>query len=474
MIYVRNPLLFTVLVVCVLLTAGIKETKGKSIIAESQGLFSLEEMAGFDKGKPLHAFYALKAVGNYFVSQAPIVSNVSYETPQRQSRSTLETLGHRFVEASLKVKILVVILVYLIISVLLLFISILINRHLKTRQRRRRKELKDEYQEQLASFLFDDEIEKIEFRGINKKLNREIFIDELMDLHNNLHGEVADKLKDLYFNLGLHKDSLNKLYKGKWYQKTKGFGELAQMDVKDANEKIIKYTNSKHPVLRMEAQVAMVKLAEERPLSFLDNLESELSYWEQINIYDTLIYHQITIDSFEEWIDNPNPSVVVFCLRMIALFKHVHSGARVRELLFHENPEISLAAVQAMKSLEMPEYVKDLKMLYRSETLQLINILETQRKKKTDREIRSLDDLIPRKIRYEIVKSLSPIATNDDVPFLEQVVMEPENSYKIRILAITILISLKPEGEKCINDMLNRDDELVKKMINNVKQTQES
>ncbi|TVQ14979.1 MAG: hypothetical protein EA361_06800 [Bacteroidetes bacterium] len=457
-----------------LLTAGIKDLKGKSIIAENQGLFSLEEMAGFDKGKTLYAFGAIKTLGSYFVSQSPIVSDVSADTSQRQSPGTLETLFHRFVEASLKVKILVVILVYLVVSILVLFISILINRYLKTRQRQRRKELKDEYQEQLASFLFDDEVEKIEFRGINKKLNREIFIDELMDLHNNLHGEVADKLKDLYFNLGLHKDSLNKLYKGKWYQKTKGFGELAQMDVKDANEKIVQYTNSKHPVLRMEAQVAMVKLAEERPLSFLDNLESELSYWEQINIYDTLIYHQITIDSFEEWIDNPNPSVVVFCLRMIALFKHVHSGARVRELLFHDNPEISLAAVQAMKSLEIPEYVNDLKMLYRSETLQLVNILETQRKNKTEKEIRSLDDLIPRKIRYEIVKSLRPIATNDDVPFLEQVVMEPENSYKIRILAITILSSLKPAGEKCINEMLNGDNELVKKMINNVKQTQES
>ena len=466
--------MFTVTTICLLWVVGIGKTKGNGIIAENPGLYALSEYAGFDKRKASHIYDVLKSLGGITVSQATQVSEQTADPVLQSSGSTLENLRMRFNQASLKVKILVVILIYLVASILILFVSILIHRHIKTRQRRKIRELKDEYQEQLASFLFDDEVERIEFRGINKKANRQIFIDELMELHNNLHGEVADKLKDLYFNLELHKDSLSKVYKGKWYLKTKGFGELAQMDVKDANDNIRKYTNSKHPVLRMEAQVAMVKLAEERPLSFLDNLEHELSYWEQINIYDTLIYHQITIDSFEEWLESKNPSVVVFCLRMIGLFKHIHSGPKVRELLFSDNPEIALAAVQAMKSLEMAEYVEDLKVLYRSETLKLINVLETQRKDKSEKEIRSLDDLLPRKTRFEIVKAIAPLASAEEVPFLQQVVLEPENSHKIRLLAISILYSIRPEGEKSIEEMLAGDDELVKKMINNVKQNQES
>lgn len=474
MIYFRRHLLFTVTVVCLLMVAGINQAKGNGIYTANPGLFSFKEWAGLEQEKITHIYSVLQSLKGTFSSVEAQINEESANSSMQSSQSTLEDLRIRFLQASLKVKILVVILIYLVVSILVLFISILINRQIKTRQRRKTKELKDEYQEQLASFLFDDEVEKIEFRGINKKSNRQIFIDELMDLHNNLHGEVSDKLKDLYFNLELHKDSLKKVYNRRWYLKTKGFGELAQMDVKDANDKIIGYTNSDHPVLRMEAQVAMVKLAEERPLSFLDNLEHELSYWEQINIYDTLVFHQISVDSFEEWIDSKNPSVVVFCLRMIGLFKHVHSGPKVREMLFSDNPEIALAAVQAMKSLEMAEYIEDLKVLYRSETLKLINILENQREDESEKEIRSLDDLLPRKIRYEIVKALAPMASAGEVSFLQQVVLEAENSYKIRLLAISILYSIRPEGEKSIDVMLNGDDELVKKMINNVKQNQES
>ncbi len=474
MIYVKKHLLFAIVVFSGLFMVGISQTKGNDIITGNLLQLSPAEGGFIGQSGNFGFFNILKPENGSLLFNYILVNDEPVSASNGSSTSTLETMRQRFTEATLKVKILVAVLIYLVLSILVLFVSILINRHIKTRKRRKTKELRNEYQEQLASFLFDDEVERIEVRGINKKDNRQLFIDELMELHNNLHGEVAGKLRDLYFNLELHKDSLQKVYKGKWYQKAKGFGELAQMDVKDANEEIEQYTNTDNPILRMGAQVAMVKLAEERPLSFLDNLKHELSYWEQINIYDTLIFHQISIDSFEEWLDNDNPSVVIFCLRMIELFKHVHSGAKVRELLFNENPEISLAAVKAMGALEITEYSDDLKMLYKSETLKLVNILETQRKDKDEKEIRSLDDLLPRKIRYEIVRAISPIASSEDVSFLEQVVLEPENSYKLRLLAISVLLSLKPEGENRIHAMLDGDDELVKKMINNVKQNQES
>jgi hypothetical protein len=483
MAYRRKHVLFTVVAMLLLWTAGIKSSQAE--ITNPEESFVLKSLKA--KTHTLTNHYLLiifsDALTNGIGTATPTkgksdiqaqTNAANNQTTENSSQSIVVRFWQDFLKATITVKILIIILLYLLLSILVLFLSILINRQIKTRQRKKYNDLKNEYQEQLASFLFDDDVERIEFKGINKKTNRQIFIDELMDLHNNLHGEAANKLKDLYFNLSLHKDSLNKFYKGRWDKKAKGLSELSQMDVKDANDKIKEYVNSKNPILRTQAQVAMVKLAEEDPLSFLDTLESELSYWEQVNIYDALIYHQINIESFERWLDNKNHSVVIFALRMIGLFKHVSSGDKVRELLFHESSEIAHAAVKSMKQLELADYAEDLKVLYRSETLKLVNILETQRENKDEKDIKSLDDLIPRRIRFEIIDCFQAIVTTQDLPFLEQVVKEQESSYKIRLLAVKIILSIQPEGEERLNDMLkNSDDELIKKMIINVKQNQE-
>ncbi|MBW6479266.1 MAG: HEAT repeat domain-containing protein [Bacteroidales bacterium] len=397
------------------------------------------------------------------------------DTETEISQSIWQRIFTIYMEAPLKVKVLLVILAYLVFSLFVLFLVILINRQIKTRRRLRDRNLKQEYQEQLADFLFNDEVETIEIKGINNKINRQLFIDELRFLHSNLYGETASKLRDLYFNMGLHKDSLRKVYSKRWHTKSKGFREVAQMDVKDANDYIAGFTNSKNPIIRVEAQVAMVKLAEEEPLGFLDNLTYEMSEWEMINIYDTLIYHQINIDSFEPWLESSNDSVVVFALRMIMLFKHVQSIPKVRQLLFHEHPVIRLAATKALKPLEPEECIPDLKLLYRDETYRLQEILKefeenAKKKKRGLIEARSLEDILPRRIRYEIVDSLNPIVSADDIPFIAAVARDPDNSIRLRMLALNILVSLGHEGNSQLDELLKVADTTLDSMIMNVKQ----
>lgn len=395
------------------------------------------------------------------------------------SQSVWQRIRTIYLEAPLKVKVLLVILAYLLISLFVLFLAILINRQIKTRRRKKVRILKQEYQEQLADFLFNDEIETIEFRGINTRKNRQIFIDELRFLHSNLYGETASKLRDLYFNLELHKDSLRKVYHRRWHTKSKGFREVAQMDVKDANDYISGFTNSKNPIIRVEAQVAMVKLSDEQPLAFLDDLTYELSDWEMINIYDTLIYHQINIDSFEPWLDSENNSVVVFALRMIMLFKHAQTIPKVKQLLFHEQPEIRLAATKALKPMESAEYIPELMQLYRDETYRLQEILREFEENEKDKkpgliEARSLEDILPRSIKYEIVEALKPIASANEIPFLTEVAGNPDNSFIIRMLALHIMASLGQEGNHRLDELLKDADPTLNNMIINVKQNPES
>ncbi|MFN2394149.1 MAG: HEAT repeat domain-containing protein [Bacteroidales bacterium] len=381
-----------------------------------------------------------------------------------------------YLDAPLKVKSLLIILAYLLVSLIVLFVAILINRQLKTKKRRKIKELKQEYQEQLADFLFNDEVESIEFKGIDSKMNRQIFIDELRFLHSNLYGEAASKLRDLYFNLDLHKDSLRKVYRKRWFLKLKGFKEVAQLDVKDANDYISEFVNHKNPIIRVEAQVALVKLSDENPLGFLENLKYTLSDWEMINIYDTLIYHQINIESFEPWLENQNYSVVVFALRMIMLFKHVDAMPKVKQLLFHEHPEIRLAAVKALKPMESEEYISDLIQLFRDETYRLSEIIkqhkENEKNKKLPRkDVRSLDDLLPRKIRYEIIDALQTVVSEKELTFLSYVAKDPDNSFAIRMLSLRTIYSVQPQGNDALNRLMEEEDATLNTIITNVKQT---
>ncbi len=412
---------------------------------------------------------------NFFALQIFEMENSSMSQPAEEL-SLKQKIVRYYQQSSIKVKVLMIVLLYLLLSIFMLFFLIVINRYVKTRRRERLALLKNEYQEQLAGFLFDEDVDRIVFRGLNSSVNRQVLINVIHELHTNLHGESAGKLRDLYFNLKLHEDSLKKAYHRKWYKKAKGFREVAQMDVKDANKHISKYVNAKNPILRVDAQVAMVKLSEEDPLDFLYDLKYELSEWEQINIYDTLIYHQINIESFEPWLDNRNQSVVVFALKMIALFKHVQSAPRVKELLFHGSAQIRLTAVKTIKALEIAEYKADLKKLFEVESDSLEQIVEDQKKNKKEKEADNLDDLLPRKIRQSIVEAMEPVADDSDFDFLSEIAMNKENSFIMRVVALKIMANITPSGVLQLDKLEQeaQDDDTLKNMIVNIKQNPES
>lgn len=361
-------------------------------------------------------------------------------------------------QATLKVKILLAIVIYLTISLILLFIFIIVNRTIKTRERRQAKEIKDIYQEELTNFLFGEDNQTFEFTGIHHEGNREIFINELLSLHNNLYGEAANRLRDLYFNLELYKDSLQKVSSGRWNTKARGFRELAQMDVKDANRSISKYINSKDKILRMESQVALVKLNEEDPLGFLDELKQELTEWEQINILETLSYHQINIDSFDRWMDSKNDSVVIFVTKLAGLYKQLQTWPRVLELLEHQNPKVRKAAIKTLDMFEVSENAGLLKDVYfKDQPLE-------------EKEGDVFYNLNMGHNRMAVIEAMGTIATTDDLPFLEQV-LQDEEDFDILKKTVAIVREINPGGMELLNKVFVNASEDLRKIIVNTKQT---
>jgi len=371
-------------------------------------------------------------------------TSIDKSITEEEPTGLFDKLVFRFQHARAKTRILVVFLLYFLLSFITLFTFILINRTIKSNRRKKAEKLTNIYQEQLADYLFGDENEVPVFQGLNNSFDRNVLLHEILGLHSNISGESAEKLRDLYFNLGFHKDSLSKAYNRKWYIKVKGFRELAQMNFKEANEHIYKFVTSKNNILRIESQIALVKLSEDNPLFFLEKMKEDLSEWEQINILETINYHKIDIPSFERYLESNNLSVISFAIKMIGVFKHTFSIDKVIKKLAHISEGIRRDAIKTISQLEMPEGIEALKQAFDAET-------------ERNQEL--------------IMDTMVMMSGSDDVPFLKHV-LNTNTNFRVCVNAARILQSL-PNGKDALEGINALADDYLKTIISNVKESNE-
>jgi HEAT repeat protein len=255
-----------------------------------------------------------------------------------------DRLQERFTKSPLLITILYIVILYSIATLITLLIIILLNRSKIQRDQEHKDYLLEEYQQLLMYYLFEEEHRKEAFEDLsrvaNNSMNRQVLIDQMIDLSINLKGEIKETIKDLYFKLGLERDSLEKAHSKKWHMNVKGFRELAFMNIRDANEKIIQSLNSNNEILRMEAQIAMVRLSDRNPYEFLHLLEKPLSIWEQITLHELLIQHNLRVPAFKQWFNSENITVVMFALQMVSWFHQRGVGKEMIRIFDHKNGKV--------------------------------------------------------------------------------------------------------------------------------------
>jgi hypothetical protein len=254
-----------------------------------------------------------------------------------------------------------------IITMIILLIVILLNRTKMEKEEDLKQYLAETYQGMIIDYLFTGS-NPDKFRSIaSDTYRRQALIDQMIDVSVNLKGDAEEKLCGLYLYLGLDRDSINRANDYRWHKKIKGFRELAFMNIKDANDVIYKALNSKNEILRMEAQIALVRLTDEDPFSFLLQLERPFSLWEQITLHELIIQHDITVPEFRKFLRSTNPTVVMFALRMIREFRQKDAEEDVRESLEHPSPEVRKLAVEVAGEQEMRSCLEVMKRMYKSQ-----------------------------------------------------------------------------------------------------------
>lgn len=267
------------------------------------------------------------------------------------------------------VNALIITIMFSIASMIILLMIILLNRTRMERQGHLMQYLAENYQSMIIDYLFYD-TDPDKFRAIaSDNYRRQVLIDQMIDVSVNLKGDAEKKLTGLYKHLGLDRDSIQRAQDRRWHKKIKGFRELAFMNIKDANSEMYRALNSSNEILRMEAQIALVRLSDKDPFEFLSYLTSPFSLWEQITLHELIIQHNLPVPSFKKWLTSPNPTVVMFALRMIREFKQNDAEDDIREALLHHSPEVRHLAVQVAGDLNMRSTLDVMKRLYKNQDL---------------------------------------------------------------------------------------------------------
>ncbi len=388
------------------------------------------------------------SIGLFFVSaQVPVYPETEDSTETVYANDNIqednfisrysERVMVKFDKSSLFITILYVVILYSIVTLITLLIIILLNRGRMQREQKLKEYLKEEYQQKLMDYLFEEDKLDHAFMDLERiasnKFNRQILIDQMIDLSINLKGEIKEVIKKLYLLLGLMKDSLEKAYSRKWHENVKGFRELAFMGIREANERIIESLNSNNEILRMEAQIAMVSLSDDNPYHFLYLMEKPLAIWEQITLHELLIQHNLKVPAFKQWFESENISVLIFALEMVSWFKQKGAGSAIIRLFEHENDEVRRTAYKVCGELRLKSSLPAMKKIYEGESNRnKLEILNAFARIPEERHLNFLKSVLDMEEDVQLQILATKAMENTDEPGISMLIklMKSKSEYK--------------------------------------------
>ncbi|WP_230328243.1 hypothetical protein [Flavobacterium sp. LC2016-13] len=165
--------------------------------------------------------------------------------------------------------------------------------------------------------------EDLEYRRLSKTtFFREVLMESIINLHKNYEGIHAEKLEEFYKESGLINDSFKKLKSLKWELKCKGITELAELNITDAFQSIIKVSKGRNKTLKITALNAGIKLAGTKAIVHLTGHAHPIDDWTQINIISAFKKHDIgDTKGVELLLESQNTTVIVLGLKLIEELK---------------------------------------------------------------------------------------------------------------------------------------------------------
>lgn len=331
----------------------------------------------------------------------------------------------RFRDGSYLSHALNVALFVLLLSVIYLLFQLYIVRSRKFRSGSRRKILQNKINNFLSELIFsddqsekgyDDQISKFKKKvPIDQNWCKDLLIQNIIDLDRNFKGEVKSKLLSIYFKLGLQDYTLALVKSPFWFYKTKGLYYWRELKYGGKLSLVKKLITSKNPNLRSSALITYISLAEDGPLSVLEEYSESISLVEALNILEIIQRKKIKKPSnLASWLNFQEPSQLIFAVKLIVYYNDLTCADGLVKLLHAENPKVRLAAIEACRRLFLVEAEPILRSRFAEES---------------------------EENQLEIIKTLSEIGSEDAATFLLDLIQSPQTS-EVVIASMYALSSL--------------------------------
>lgn len=337
-------------------------------------------------------------------------------------------------------------LISLLVIVIIVFLVYLkyLRSHLRAKELLTKKLFAD-YEANLINFLYagnnEIEVSNEQQKIIDKmifcvedKFKRGIFISVLSKLKDEISGEMADDINNLFLKTGLINYSLKKLNSRKWDHIASGIKELTQFEMTNVYDEVSKLENHEKQEVRNEVQLYYVNLFQFKGLEFLNNLKSPISEWNQIQLLEILQkFDDQEISDITPWLKSKNDSVVLFALKLAKIYNQFQVIDILLTLLSHKTKEIKVSAL---------------------EVLSYFQVKETKPIIKHNFSERSIEEQI------SFFKMLMDVADSDDEDFIINNTNHP--NFEIKLMAFTLLKKLNTEKLQSIKrESLNIESEKI-------------
>lgn len=262
-----------------------------------------------------------------------------------------------------------IILAFIFFTAAIFFVAfILISRFTKNKRLQKESILRNYFQRTLNAMIIMETTSSVPASSHHFKLDtlrviagksslaRQVMVNHLVSVKKSISGSSSKILERLYIELDLHTYSLGKLKRDFWQKKAQGIRELAELNYQPAINSIRKFIVSDNKTLREESLLALVRLDDEAPLSFLDQYTGAISPWMRINIH----YHLSKSDArklphFSRWFSSSNLDVVLFSLSMARQFRQSSAIPFLTALLAHADTRVAGLALETISTLEAHE-----------------------------------------------------------------------------------------------------------------------
>ena len=207
-------------------------------------------------------------------------------------------------------------------------------------------------------------------RGIIINFKRKVIVNALLKLKNEISGEMADDILDLYARTKLKDYAISKLKNSNWDVVVRGIRELTLFEVKECENEIRKLVDHPKKEVRKEVQLYFIHLFNFEGLDFLNELKTPLSEWDQIQLLEELQkFDNQQIPDITPWLTSENDYVVIFALKLSKIYNQFGMKDVLLNLLEHKNKKVRLELMPVLSYLHITESKELLKQSFKDKSL---------------------------------------------------------------------------------------------------------